>query len=382
MKLGNLDEKEYGIATKNQKESFPQGIPECGTDALRFSLVNYTTGGGDINFDVKQMAGYRRFCNKIYQATKYVLGKLPNDYLPPKEVVKTGKETLAERWILHQLNSTAQDIHAALDAREFSRASQIIYQYWLDSLCDVYIENSKVIISDGTPEEQRSAIDTLYTAIEGGLTMMHPFMPFVTEELWQRLPRRAGDTTPSIVVAAYPSYRSDLHDEEAAHKYGVLLACSRGVRSLAAEYGVKQGGRAFIVARDAAQHALIEAEAAQIRALATKAIESIAVVAGDTGAVPLGSAVYTASSTVVVFLDVSGAVDASLIAKTREKLAKADDSAAKQRKLVQGAEWLERTSAALREQEYAKLAAAEAAAENLKETVAQFEKLSIKEIQK
>ena len=62
LKLGNLDEKEYGLASKNQKESFPQGIPECGTDALRFSLINYTTGGGDINFDIKQMAGYRRFC--------------------------------------------------------------------------------------------------------------------------------------------------------------------------------------------------------------------------------------------------------------------------------------------------------------------------------
>jgi valyl-tRNA synthetase len=294
-------------------------------------------------------------------------------------VAKTGKETLAERWILHQFNTTAKDIHAALDTREFSRASQIIYQYWLDFLCDVYIENSKVIISDGTPEEQRSAIDTLYTAVEGGLTMMHPFMPYVTEELWQRLPRRAGDMTPSIVVAAYPSYRGDFLDEEAAHKYGLLLACSRGIRSLAAEYGVKQGGNAFIVARDAAQYDLIDVETAQIRALATKAIESITI-AKDTVAVPLGSAVYTASSTITVFLDVANTVDASLIAKTKEKLAKAEDSAVKQRKLIESTEWLEHTSAALREQEHAKLAAAEAAVDNLKETVAQFEKLSVKNI--
>ncbi|KAI1505320.1 valyl-tRNA synthetase [Biscogniauxia marginata] len=378
LKLGNLDEKEYATASKNQKESFPQGIPECGTDALRFSLVNYTTGGGDINFDIKQMAGYRRFCNKIYQATKYVLGKLPNDYVPPRTAAKTGKETLPERWILHQLNSTARNIHAALDAREFSRASQIIYQYWLDSLCDVYIENSKVIISDGTPEEQRSAIDTLYSAVEAGLTMMHPFMPFITEELWQRLPRREGDATPSIIVAAYPSYREDFCDEEAAQKYGLLLACSRGLRSLAAEYGVKLGGNGFIVARDAEQHDLIEAETAQIKALATKAIASITI-CNDTDAVPLGSAVYTVSSTVTVFLGVASTVDASLITKSKEKLAKAVESAEKQRKLIESADWQEHTSAAIREQEYAKLAAAEAAADNLKETIAQFEKLDIKD---
>lgn len=269
-----------------------------------------------------------------------MLGKLPNDYVPPKTAAKTGKETLPERWILHQLNSAARDIHAALDAREFSRASQIIYQYWLDSLCDVYIENSKVIISsDGGPEEQRkSAINTLYSAVDAGLTLMHPFMPFVTEELWQRLPRREGDTTPSIVVAAYPSYREDFQDEEAAHKYGLLLACSRGLRSLAAEYGVKLGGNGFIVAREAAQHDLIEAEISQIQALATKAIASIAIFKDDTDNVPPGSAVYTVSSTVTVFLGVAHTVNASSIAKSKEKLAKAVKSAEKQRRLVKGAD--------------------------------------------
>jgi valyl-tRNA synthetase len=85
------------------------------------------------------MAGYRRFSNKIYQATKYVLGKMPADYVPPETLVKTGKETLPERWILHKFNQTAANIHAALTDREFSRASQIIYQYWLEQLCDVYI---------------------------------------------------------------------------------------------------------------------------------------------------------------------------------------------------------------------------------------------------
>jgi valyl-tRNA synthetase len=142
--VGNLDPKELKTATKYQQTAFPQGIPECGADALRFSLVQYTTGGGDIAFDVKVMAGYRRFCNKIYQATKYVLGKLGDNFTPQKAPGRTGKESLAEKWILHKLTIAARDINKALTDREFSSSTQIVYQYWYDHLCDVYI------VSDGS----------------------------------------------------------------------------------------------------------------------------------------------------------------------------------------------------------------------------------------
>jgi len=199
--VGNLDPKELKTATKYQQTSFPQGIPECGADALRFSLIQYTTGGGDIAFDVRVIHGYRKFANKVYQATKYVLGKLDKDFVPKPTSAKSGKETVAEKWILHKLNQAAKDINKALTDREFSKATSISYAYIYDCLCDVFIENSKAIIQDGTDEQKRSATDTLYTAIEGALTMIHPFMPFLSEELWQRLPRRPNDSTPSITIA-------------------------------------------------------------------------------------------------------------------------------------------------------------------------------------
>lgn len=93
------------------------------------------------------MAGYRRFCNKIYQATKYVLGKMPRDYIPPTSLKMTGAESLPEKWIIHKLNSSARAIHVALEDREFSRASQIVYQYWYHDLCDVFVvsTNSKLL---------------------------------------------------------------------------------------------------------------------------------------------------------------------------------------------------------------------------------------------
>jgi valyl-tRNA synthetase len=131
LRTGNLDPKELKTAEKYQKTSFPQGIPECGADALRMSLVGYTTGGGDISFDVNVIHGYRRFCNKIYQATKYVLGRL-GDVTPHATIAKSGKESLPERWILHKLTSSAKKINQHLDAREFSLATQVAYKYFYE----------------------------------------------------------------------------------------------------------------------------------------------------------------------------------------------------------------------------------------------------------
>jgi valyl-tRNA synthetase len=131
LRVGNLDPKELKNAERYQKTSFPQGIPECGADALRMSLVGYTTGGGDISFDVSVIHGYRRFCNKIYQATKYVLGRF-GDLTPRANIAKSGKETLPERWILHKLTTSAKRINEHLEAREFSLATQIAYKYFYE----------------------------------------------------------------------------------------------------------------------------------------------------------------------------------------------------------------------------------------------------------
>jgi valyl-tRNA synthetase len=241
--VGNLAPAEIEKATKYQKTAFPDGIPECGTDALRFALVSYTTGGGDIAFDVKVIFGYRKFCNKIYQATKYVLGRIDADFVPEKTVKLTGKESLAERWILHKMTIAAKEVNQALAEREFMRSTSIIYAYWYNSLCDVFIENSKAILQDGTEEEKRSAMNTLYTALEAGLTMISPYMPFLSEELWQRLPRRSEDKTRSIVVAQYPTYDASMDDPASEAAYELVLGISRGVRSLMAEYALKDQGK-------------------------------------------------------------------------------------------------------------------------------------------
>lgn len=165
---------------------------------------------------------------------------MPEDFKPsPKAGAAPGK-TLAERWIQHKMNAATRDINAALADREFSKATIIVYRYWYGELCDVFIENSKAIIRDGTEEERQSALQTLYTALEAALTLIHPFMPFITEEMWQRMPRRPGDSTKSIMVAAYPTYNEALDDPASEAAYELVLECTKAARSLMAEYSIKE----------------------------------------------------------------------------------------------------------------------------------------------
>lgn len=136
---GNLDPKEVEKASSYQKTAFPDGIPQCGSDAMHFAFCAYTTGGRDINLDIKVVHGYRKFCNKIYQATKFALMRLGDDFVPNKTSAKSGKESLVERWILHKFTKAAEIINKALLDREFNVATTTVYNYWYGELCDVYI---------------------------------------------------------------------------------------------------------------------------------------------------------------------------------------------------------------------------------------------------
>lgn len=185
------------------------------------------------------------------------MGSLPSDFAPTKSGIARG-ETLAERWILHKMNSAAKEINIALEEREFSKSTLIVYRYWYNELCDVYIENSKAIIRDGTEAERNSAIQTLYTALEGALTMIHPFMPYITEEMWQRMPRRPEDQTKSVMIAKYPQYTHELDDPESEAAYELVLGTVRATRSLMAEYALKEevNGKFYRVIHRCSSHHL------------------------------------------------------------------------------------------------------------------------------
>jgi len=376
---GNLKEDEIERATKYQKTAFPGGIPECGADALRFTLLSYTTGGGDINFDIKVMHAYRRFCNKIWQASKYVLSKLPENFVPVSKL-DTSVLSVPERWILFRMNCAVRGINEALEARQFSTSTKLAYQFFYDELCDVFIENSKGILSDGTPEQQQSVQQTLYRTLDVALRLLHPFMPFITEELWQRLPRKAEDAPPSIMLAPYPEPEDELEFASDAEDYELGLKCAAGIRSLAADYSIRVDGRAFIKVSTAAGFEKVSAQLQAIKTLSGKGISEVTVLGPDVDetALPRGCAVYVVSADIAVLLQVSTQIkdiDAE-IKKIHTKLQKTNITIAKQQELM-SREGFEKVSDVVLTAEKKKLADAQAAKENYERTLAEFNKLKI-----
>ena len=373
LKHGNLDAKEIEKATAGQKQSYPSGIPECGTDALRFALCAYTTGGRDINLDILRVEGYRKFCNKIYQATKFVLGRLGADYQPPASAALSGQESLVEKWILHQLTIAARDVNVHLDKREFSEATSAIYNFWYD-LCDVYIENSKSLIQDGTPEQQKSAKDTLYTCIDSALKLIHPFMPFVTEEMWQRLPRRAGDKAESIVVATYPDYESSFDDVASLEAYKLVLEITKGARSLLSQYNILKNGQVYIETTDDKVRSIVKDQQDSIVAL-IKGVEKIDVL-GAGEAVPSGCALNGVSATTNVHVLVKGQIDLDAeIGKVSKKLSNVKDLQSKLNDSI--SKFTDKTKPEAKEAAFKRAENFKAEIEGYEQTIAILEKLKL-----
>ena len=231
LKLGNLASQEVARAEKYQKTAFPRGIPECGTDALRFALVNYTTGGThDISFKIEVLEAERRFCNKIYQAINFVLKRL-GDFTPSAQKVNTAPKSLAENWILKCFNDSAKSITKNIEEREFYETAVVLRTFWLNELCDVFIENTKGILDDesASSEEKESIKQTLYTVSDGALKLLHPITPYITEYLWQKMPRKPSDP-PSIMIAQYPE-GDEVFDEQKAEMYEKIIRIAEEARS-------------------------------------------------------------------------------------------------------------------------------------------------------
>lgn len=340
-------------------------------------IANYFLGG-DIAFDIQVIHGYRRFCNKIYQATKFVLGKLGEDFKPQATPTKTGRESLAERWILHKFNTAAKEVDQALEQRDFNHAATTVYQYWYSQLCDVFIENSKSLLSPEVPAEvQQSAKETLYTALEGALTMIHPIMPFVTENLWQRLPRRPGDNTISIMKAQFPEARPEFNDPAAEAAYELILNTSKAIRSIISQYEIKTKGDIVVQTYDPTSYKTVSDEIAIVKSLGGKNLGELNVKGPDDLARPTGCVVAAVSAEAAVYLHVSKEVALEQEEKAKESLERSRDAVRRQQTLVTGAGWKEKAKPEVREAEEKKLKDAESESARLEEQIREFERLRL-----
>ena len=210
-------------------------MDKYGTDALRFTLAAFAAQGRDIKLAEERIEGYRNFCNKLWNASRFVFMNL-DGYQGTCQLNKNTEKSIADQWILSRLNSTTQEVNQALDNFKFNDASLAVYKFIWNEYCDWYIEFAKPRLQEDGPGKI-AAQNVLVHVLEAALKLLHPFMPFITEEIWQKLPKN-GD---SIMVSAFPKFDVAKSDKDVEKAMGKVMEVITGVRNIRGEMNLNPG---------------------------------------------------------------------------------------------------------------------------------------------
>jgi len=251
---GLMNPKQAESISKKTKKEFPEGIPAFGTDALRFTFASLASLGRNINFDQKRCEGYRNFCNKLWNATRFVLMNCPgsdeDNGLAPCDN-QCGPDgyldfSPADKWIVSQLQRTEAEVAKGFQNYRFDNIASSIYQFVWDEYCDWYLELAKVQLQTGTPAQQRATRRTLLRVLETILRMAHPLIPFITETLWQTVGPKSGkelakQAKQTIALQPYPVSQPEKIDEQSEAWVGQVKAIVDACRNLRGEMQVPPG---------------------------------------------------------------------------------------------------------------------------------------------
>nr|WP_320166561.1 valine--tRNA ligase [uncultured Methylophaga sp.] len=238
---------------KATRKEFPEGIEPHGTDALRFTFASLASTGRDINFDMNRIAGYRNFCNKLWNAARYVLMNTEGqDTGVDNDEVEL---SLADRWIISQLQIAEKEVGAAIEAYRFDHAAQGIYEFIWNSYCDWYLELSKPVLNSESASDaaKRGTRRTLVRVLEATLRMAHPFMPFITEEIWQTIAPLAGVNGETIMRQPYPIADENKVDHAAVTEMEWVMQFITGIRSIRSQMNIAPKKTLPVLLKDASE---------------------------------------------------------------------------------------------------------------------------------
>ena len=262
--------KGHDAAAAYFKKNLPKGIPAAGADALRFSLAAMTMPGRNIRLQMERIEGYRNFVNKLWNASRFCLMNLEG--FDPDRFARSAKAgppedlSLVDRWIFSRLQRTATAVNDALGEFRFSEAANALYHFVWHELCDWYIELAKPALNSDKEASRVAAQGTLATVLDASLRMLHPFMPHVTEEIWQRIPHPSG-LPKSLMITVYPSAKTEWVDESAEATMALLQDITGKIRTIRSSYNVPPSQRVAVTCAVASdeRRALVESNAGVIQ---------------------------------------------------------------------------------------------------------------------
>ncbi|HDL8652717.1 TPA: valine--tRNA ligase [Yersinia enterocolitica] len=234
---------------KRTEKQFPNGIEPHGTDALRFTLAALASTGRDINWDMKRLEGYRNFCNKLWNASRFVLMNTEG-----QDCGQNGGEmvlSLADRWILAEFNQTIKAYREAMDTYRFDLAANILYEFTWNQFCDWYLELAKPVMNSGSEAELRGTRHTLIEVLEALLRLAHPIIPYITETIWQRVKTLKGITADTIMLQPFPEYDASQVDEKTLSDLEWIKQTIIAVRNIRAEMNIAPGKPLEVMLRGA-----------------------------------------------------------------------------------------------------------------------------------